>query len=497
MAVKLNSYCLQGLNASEVNIEIDVVAGMPIFAIIGMAGASIKEARDRVRSAISHSGFKFPLVRKVVNLAPADINKNGSHFDLPIAVGLLAASGQIKEIPANVMLIGELGLEGGIRKISGALPALIYAKQKGIRQVLLPNANLREASLIDGVEVIGVKSLREVVGHFNGAPLPCSTENFAFCDEGFTCNFRQISGQAAAKRALLVAAAGGHHVLMSGAPGSGKSLMAKTFVSILPKLEREELLEVLKILSVSGRNLERLSLSRPFRTAHNSSSEHVLCGGGPELSPGEVTLAHRGVLFLDELPEFSRAAIESLRQSLEEKELSLRRGKNMFTYPCQFQLIAAMNPCPCGFYGDPNKHCVCHPSQVLRYQQKISGPILDRIDIHIDVPRISYEEISSSENTSSEEMREKVEEARERQRARLKKHGLFTNQEMNAGHIKDEKLDQKSSEILKKATNKYHLSGRAIHRLIKVARTIADLDRKDSIKSGHLIEALQYRVRST
>lgn len=496
MAVKLNSYCLQGLNASEVNIEIDVVQGMPIFAIIGMAGASIKEARDRVRSAISHSGFKFPLIRKVVNLAPAEISKNGSHFDLPIAMGLLAASGQIAEIPSDVMLLGELGLEGGVRAVSGVLPALIYAKQKGIRQVLMPVGNLQEASLVDGIEIIGVKSLREAVGHFNGIPIMRSRESFEFREDSFNWNFSQISGHAAAKRALLVAAAGGHHVLMSGAPGSGKSLMAKTFVSILPGLEKEELLEVLKIFSISGRSLERLSLNRPFRVVHNSSSEYVLCGGGPELSPGEVSLAHRGVLFLDELPEFSRAAIESLRQSLEEKEISLKRGKNTAVYPCQFQLIAAMNPCPCGFYGDLNKHCVCHPSQVARYQQKISGPILDRIDIHIDVPRISYEEISGSDNISSEELRAKVEEARERQRARLKKHGLFTNQEMNAGHIKDEKLDEKSSAILKKAADKYHLSGRAIHRLIKVSRTIADLAKKDRIQSEHMIEALQYRVRN-
>jgi magnesium chelatase family protein len=382
MAVKLNSYCLRGLNASEVNIEVDVVAGMPIFSMIGMAGTSIKEARDRVRSAISHSGFRFPLVRKVVNLAPAEISKNGSHFDLPIAIGLLIASGQIADIPSDVLLIGELGLEGGVRAVSGVLPALIYAKESGIRQVLMPLGNLQEASLIEGVEIIGVKSLREAVGHFNGIPIEHSRENFEFREDSFNWNFSQISGHAAAKRALLVAAAGGHHVLMSGPPGSGKSLMAKTFVSILPGLAKEELLEVLKIFSISGRSLERLSLNRPFRVVHNSSSEYVLCGGGPELSPGEVSLAHRGVLFLDELPEFSRAAIESLRQSLEEKELVLKRGKNIVTYPCQFQLIAAMNPCPCGFYGDLNKHCTCHPSQVARYQQKISGPILDRIDIH-------------------------------------------------------------------------------------------------------------------
>ncbi len=360
----------------------------------------------------------------------------------------------------------------------------------------MPLGNLQEASLIEGVEIIGVKSLREAVGHFNGIPIEHSRENFEFREDSFNWNFSQISGHAAAKRALLVAAAGGHHVLMSGPPGSGKSLMAKTFVSILPGLAKEELLEVLKIFSISGRSLERLSLNRPFRVVHNSSSEYVLCGGGPELSPGEVSLAHRGVLFLDELPEFSRAAIESLRQSLEEKELVLKRGKNIVTYPCQFQLIAAMNPCPCGFYGDLNKHCTCHPSQVARYQQKISGPILDRIDIHIDVPRISYEEISGSDNISSEELRAKVEEARERQRARLKKNGLFTNQEMNAAHVKGEKLDEKTSALLKTAVDKYHLSGRAIHRLIKVSRTIADLAKKDHIQSEHMIEALQYRVRS-
>lgn len=495
MAVTLNSYCLFGLNAVPVKIQVDSGQGMPIFNIIGMAGASVKESRDRVRSALSHSGFKFPLSRKVVNLAPAEIPKTGNHFDLPIAIGLLCSSGQIKETPKDLMIIGELGLEGGVSAVRGIIPGLIFAKESKIKRVVLPLSNVREASLVEDLELIPVKSLSECVEYLKNGVVKNNFEKMELSEEASLYDFKHIRGQAATKRALLVAAAGGHHLLMSGPPGSGKSMMGKTFLSILPALSKDEALEVLKIFSVAGKNNHKLNLTRPFRTVHSSSSGIVLTGGGVNLSPGEVTLAHRGVLYLDELPEFSRIAIESLRQSLEEKEIVIRRAHNITSYPCQFQLIATMNPCPCGFYGDTKKSCVCLPSQVARYEQKISGPILDRIDIHIEVPRISYDELSESHSVSSTEMRKKVEGARERQRARLKANGLYLNQEMTPKLIKEEKLDQKSTEILKKAADNYSLSGRAIHRLIKVARTIADLDGKDTIENSHLFEAIQYRIK--
>lgn len=494
MSVSFPSYCLQGLTAIPVQVEVGVSPGMPVFSIIGMAGISVQESKDRVRSAISSSGFSFPLTRKVVNLAPADVIKHGSHFDLPMAIGFLLASGQLSE--AEGWMLGELGLNGVLRPVSGLVPALLFARENGVKEVILPEENLAEAGLVEGLTYYGARNLREVVGHFCGQKLLPWEDRYDWQALAATVDFADISGQTAAKRALLVAAAGGHHILMSGPPGSGKSLLGEAFRSILPPLSKEELLDVLRIHSVAGRNMQHLSLSRPFRMVHSRASRHSLLGGGADLAPGEVSLAHRGVLFMDEFPEFDREALESLREPLEAKELTMRVGKRSSVFPCQFQLIATMNPCPCGYYGDREKPCLCTAAQVARYQNKVSGPLLDRIDLHINVPRLPYEEFKLSALESSASLQARVVAARERQRARLAPHGLCTNQEMTPKLLKNERLDLKTEELLKSATAHHSLSGRALHRILKVARTIADLDSKEHIESGHVMEALQYRVKA-
>lgn len=494
MAVSFKTHCLQGLSVLPVNLEVDVTRGMPLFSIIGMAGTSVQEAKERVRSAIVHSGYKFPLNRKIVNLAPAELRKSGSHFDVAIALGFLVTSGQISPLPRDVMVIGELGLEGGVRAVSGILPAVVFAREQGMRQVVLPVANLKEASLVEGIELVPVKSLREVIGHFEGEERAEARVEVDFEANVYAWDFGDISGHSAAKRALLIAAAGGHHVLMSGPPGSGKSMLSRSFLSILPPLSREELLEVLKIYSVAGHTIKHVNFGRPFRRVHHSCSTFGLIGGGVNLMPGEISLAHRGVLFMDEFPEFARGTLEALRAPLEEKELVLRRGSVLSSFPCQFQLIAAMNPCPCGHYGDSVKACSCGAAQVARYRSKVSGPIMDRIDLHIEVPRIPFDELSEKSVRSSAEMRAEVIEARERQRARLKEYGYFTNHEMSSRLVKAEKLDAVTEELLRRATDQHGLSGRGVYRLIKVARTIADLDGVEQVKADHLMEALQYRL---
>ena len=477
-----------------VSVEVDVSAGMPAFSIIGLAGTSVQEARERVRSAMTSSGFKFPVTRKVVNLAPAELAKHGSHFDLAMALGFLVASEQLPLVPTSTWVLGELGLEGSLRRVSGVLPALLFAREQGAREVILPVENVREASLVKGLVLRGARNLREVVGHFCGAELPAGSEAYEWEAGAAYLDFADISGQGAAKRALLVAAAGGHHVLMSGPPGSGKTLLSEAFPSVLPPLSFEELLEVLRVHSVAGKPVEQLSLQRPFRRVHSRSTVYGLLGGGATLAPGEVSLAHQGVLFMDEFPEFARESLEALREPLEARKFTLRQGKRSSEFPCQFQLIATMNPCPCGYYGDTEKPCTCTVAEVARYQRKISGPLLDRLDLRVHVPRLPYEDFKLGDLESSASLREKVLRARERQRARLGAHGLSTNQELTPRLIKEERLDLKTEDLLKTAAKHHALSGRAIHRIIKVARTIADLDEKDWIEAGHLMEALQYRL---
>lgn len=511
MAVFLPSYCLQGLRAIPVRIEVDVSPGMPNFSIIGMAGVSVQESKDRVRSALIQSGFQFPLTRKVVNLAPAELSKQGSHFDLPIALGLLVASGQL-DLKArdfkNILVVGELSLEGEVQPVHGLLPALCTFQGKGLSKVILPQANWVEAKLVQGFELLPVKHLSEAVDillgkkkvqFFSGEKK--NDENFesiAETADRFILDYQDISGHKATKRALLVAAAGGHHVRMTGPPGSGKSLLAEAFAGILPPLSPEEALEVMQIYSVAGHGDWKAGhlRQRPFRHVNPRITPYGLVGGGLDLQPGELSLAHRGVLFMDEFPEFERTTLEVLRQPLEARSILLKHGKRSSVYPCEFQLIAAQNPCPCGYLGDNEKLCSCAAASISRYKNKISGPLLDRIDLHIEVPRLPYQDFKLNGFESSAQFREKVTEARERQRARLKEAGLFTNSQMTPKLLNAEQLDFKTEEVLETVARHHALSGRAIHRIIKVARTIADLEGKDFILLSHLMEALQYRLKT-
>jgi magnesium chelatase family protein len=494
MPIVLPSYCLKGLKVQPVDVEIDLSPGLPHFAIIGMAGASIKESVDRIRSALKSSGLTFPMQRKTVNLAPAEVSKRGTHFELCIAVGLLLASGQIKEIPHGVMLIGELGLEGTVKGVKGILPALLYARDRGFKEVICPQENALEAGLVDGLRVLPVQNLREVLSYLDGKIDLDVAKRADLVEQASAWDFADIQGHRAAKRALMLAAAGEHHLLMQGPPGCGKSMLARAFSSILPPLSSKELLEVMQLYSVASHELGHESISRPFRSVQHHATPCSLIGGGVRLQPGEVSLAHRGVLFLDELPEFSRRSIEVMREPIEMGEVHLKRGHQSSTYPSSFQLIAAMNPCPCGFFGDPSATCQCHPGQVKRYRTKISGPILDRIDIQITVPRLSYQALNEADELSSKVMREQVLMARERQRVRWDGEDFDTNRGMTAKLVRSEPLDDATKKLIEQAQGLHHLSARGVYKLVKLARTLADLEGKDLIAKSHMMEALHYRV---
>jgi magnesium chelatase family protein len=501
MAISLLTYRLRGLEALPVHMEVDVGAGMPVFSIVGMAGTSVQEAKDRVRSAMTASGFRFPLTRKIVNLAPAEVSKSGSHFDLPMALGLLMASSQVDSYERRVLVLGELGLDGSVRGVKGVLSALLMARATGVTEVLLPAEDVGEARLVEGLRVFGVKSLREAVEVLAGESLPGQRvmeegggQRQDSAEPSAGVDFADIFGHSAAKRALLVAAAGGHHVAMSGPPGSGKSLLAEAFPGLLPPLSREELLEVLQIHGLVAAG--GVGGTRPFRVVHSRATPFMLLGGGPGLVPGEVSLAHRGVLFMDEFAEFDRAVLEGLRGPLEGRPLHVRAGRETAVFPCRFQLLAASNPCPCGFYGDREKMCTCTAADLARYARRLSGPIVDRLDLCVDVPRLPYDDFRVTANESSATLRAKVEGARARMRARLGGEGLFVNQELTPKLLKAERLDLASQEFLGKAMKTYALSGRAVHRILKVARTLADLEGSDWIQKGHLVEAAQYRLRT-
>ena len=505
MVNKVNTATVIGLNAYIVDVETDVINSLPGVAIVGLPDIAINEARTRVRSAIKNSNYTFPSKKVVINLAPADLKKEGTNFDLPIAIGILIEEETIdKEKVKDYGFIGELSLDGSLRGITGVLPLALGFKEAGIRSIIVPSANAKEAALVEGINVYGAETLCDVVNHFVENPLPITKmdiKNYLSSkgQEEYLFDFKDVKGQQKAKRALEIAAAGGHNLLMTGSPGSGKTMMAKCFASILPPLELEEAIELTKIYSISGllSNDEPLMTQRPFRPVHHTASANGIIGGGSNPKPGEITLAHRGVLFLDEMVEFPRNVLEVLRQPLEDNEIVISRAKQSIRYPAKFMLLGAMNPCPCGFLGDKEKQCTCSEFQINRYLSKLSGPLLDRIDLQIEVPRLTSEELLNCSTLSepSANIRKRVINARNIQKERYKNENILTNSELTPNLVKKYcKIDKSCQELFKVAIVKYQLSGRRYDRILKLARTIADLEGTQDIQQSHLMQALQYRM---
>jgi len=494
-----------GLNAYIVSVETDVVNSLPGISIVGLPDASVNEARDRVKSAIKNSGYTFPAKKVVINLAPADLKKAGTSFDLPIAIGILIEEEVLMaEKLQDYAFIGELSLDGSIRGVTGVLPLVLGLKEAGVKNVIVPKSNVNEAALCVGINVFGAEHLTDVVNHFIETPLNKTVIDVQEylnkqTNQDYAYDFKDVKGQRKAKKALEIAAAGGHNILMIGSPGSGKTLMAKCFASILPPLEMSEALELTKIYSVCGllSDDEPLMIKRPFRAVHHTASANGIIGGGSTPKPGEITLANRGVLFLDEMVEFPRQVLEVLRQPLEDGEIVISRAKHSIKYPAKFILLGAMNPCPCGYLGDKEKNCTCSDFQINRYLAKLSGPLLDRIDIQVDVPRLTPAELlnATEKEEDSAAIRARVVRARQIQIQRYKNDNILTNAELTSNLIKKYcKVDEKSQELLKVAIVKYQLSGRRYDRILKLARTIADLDNSNDIQQIHLMQALQFKM---
>ena len=504
MLAKTRTCALIGLDGIVVETEVDIAPGLPAFHIVGLPDTALQESRERVRAAIRNSGVEFPMRRIAVSLAPADVRKSGPAYDLPIAIGILTSTGQVPQIDSSSLLLGELALDGSLRPTMGMLPMVAVGKRQGFNRAFVPEANAEEAALVDGIEVMPVKSLTEMIAFLRSEqkidpvvePVDLSQRRVTGREGP---DISDVRGQEHAKRAIEVAAAGGHNLLMAGPPGSGKTLLARSLPSILPSMTAEEALDVTTIYSVAGHlpaDTPMIS-ERPFRAPHYTISNAGLVGGGVNPRPGEITLSHRGILFLDELPEFGHASLEVLRQPIEDKVVTISRAQGTMTFPANFMLVAAMNPCPCGYSGDPEHACSCSPSSISRYRRRISGPLLDRFDIFVDVPRVEYEKLvtpPSSEN--SETVRERISRSIDIQRKRFAKTGLNSNSDMGPVEVWDHcAVEDSAQSLLQMAMKQLTLSARGLHRVLKVARTIADLAGSPAILTPHVAEALQYRPR--